>query len=347
MTENLKETLDALCLGARLSREQAKSATLAISSGACAPELVASFLTVFRMRHVTVDEILGFRDCLLELAIKPNLSEFQTVDLCGTGGDGKDTFNISTLAAFVAAGAGVKVAKHGNVSVSSACGSSDVLLALGAKFTADEDILRAQLEQASICYLHAPLFHPAMKNVAPIRKALGVRTFFNLLGPLVNPALPKAQIVGVFSGEIARLFHFVLAECLTHYLVLHSLDGYDEISLTSDVRLSGPGIEGVFSPRGLGFSNWQAEHLRGGPVQESAELFMKILSGNGSKAQNEVVMANAAAAIAVSYALLPSSDGRRVTLDSLKEAKKRAEESLFSKAAERCFRSFIEISNQR
>ncbi|PJF38289.1 MAG: anthranilate phosphoribosyltransferase, partial [Phototrophicales bacterium] len=183
--------------------------------------------------------LLGFRDALLDLSLKPKLEYSHFIDMCGTGGDGKSTFNISTLASLVAAGAGVKVAKHGNVSVSSSCGSSDVLKEAGLVFTNDESILNQQMKSANICYLHAPLFHPAMKYVAPIRRALGVRTFFNLLGPLVNPAQPTAQVVGVFSLEIARLFAYVLSETNLEYFVVHSLSGYDEVSLTSKWRIYG------------------------------------------------------------------------------------------------------------
>ena len=329
----MREVLNTLCQHQTISRAQANEVLTGIASGDYDPVVVSSFLTVFRMRNVTVDELLGFRDAMLELALRPKLSQEYTVDLCGTGGDGKDTFNISTLASFVAAGAGVKVTKHGNVGVSSLCGSSDVLSELGARFTADERILSEQLEKSHICYLHAPLFHPAMKNVAPIRKALGVRTFFNLLGPLVNPARPKAQLIGVFSLEIGRLFHYLMAEGGQEYYIVHSLDGYDEISLTGKWRVFGRTFDRLLSPRDIGMEALAPEALHGGDPQNAAKLFVAILSGKGTAAQNAAVTVNAAHAIQL---------GKKI--ESFPEALAMAVDSLKSGAAKSSFNSYVEVS---
>lgn len=329
----MRQTLDKLCQYQTISREEAKTLLVGIAQGEYDPVLVSSFLTVFRMRNVTVEELLGFRDAMLDLAIKPDLGDIRSVDLCGTGGDGKDTFNISTMASFVAAGAGVKVTKHGNVSVSSSCGSSDVLQELGVVFTNDESVLRTQLDEANICYLHAPLFHPAMKNIGPVRKALGVRTFFNLLGPLVNPARPAAQLIGVFALEIGRLFHYLLAEGSQDYFVLHSVDGYDEVSLTGPWKVFGRQIDRLVTPEQVGLPRYAAELLKGGPKKEAAVLFKAILEGKGSEAQNAVVAANAAYGIQL---------GKQV--DDYKEALAMAKESLASGAARKSFESFVKVS---
>jgi anthranilate phosphoribosyltransferase len=331
----IKDTLDTLCQYQTIPREDAKELLTGIAQGKYDPVLVASFLTVFRMRNVTVDELLGFRDAMLELAIKPELGASRTVDMCGTGGDGKDTFNISTLASFVAAGAGVKVTKHGNVGVSSTCGSSDVLQELGILFTNEENILREALQHANICYLHAPLFHPAMKNIAPIRKALGVRTFFNLLGPLVNPALPTAQLIGVFSLEIGRLFHHLLTQGKQDYFVIHSLDGYDEVSLTSDWRVFGRATDRQVSPERVSLSRHNPNSLKGGAKEEAAALFQAVLNGKGTEAHNDVVTANAAYGIQLGHEL--KEYGEALVL---------ARESLFSGAAKKSFETLVEISKE-
>jgi anthranilate phosphoribosyltransferase len=251
------------------------------------------------MRSITIDELAGFREALLELCIRVDLSNYNTIDLCGTGGDGKDTFNISTLAAFVTAGAGVKVAKHGNYGVSSISGSSNVMEKLGVKFSNDTDYLEKCVDQAGICILHAPLFHPAMKNVAPIRKELGVKTFFNMLGPMVNPSFPKNQLVGVFNLELARMYGYLYQNTDKNFSILHSLEGYDEISLTCPTKFITNDKEGILNPSDFGVQQLQQSEIQGGTtIEASAELFMNILSGKGSEAQNNVVCANAAMAIA-------------------------------------------------
>jgi anthranilate phosphoribosyltransferase len=250
------------------------------------------------MRPINTDELHGFQNALLELAIPFQLEGKDAIDVCGTGGDGKNSFNISTLSAFVIAGAGYKVVKHGNYGVSSFCGSSNVLESLGAKFTNDSDILNKQLENSNICFLHAPLFHPAMKAVAPIRRALGVRTFFNMLGPLVNPARPNRQLTGVFSLELARHYNAVQSKNERNYTVVHSLDGYDEVSLTSPVKYFNNLGEGTLMPEELGCDFLTPEEIHGGDtIDDSAAIFKNLLEGTATDAQTRVVASNAAMGI--------------------------------------------------
>ena len=278
---------------------------------------IASFLTVFMMRSITIEELTGFREAMLELCIKIDLSNFNTVDLCGTGGDGKDTFNISTLAAFVCAGAGIKVAKHGNYGVSSISGSSNVLEFLGIKFTSDSDFLQKSIENVGIAILHAPLFHPAMKNVAPIRKDLAVKTFFNMLGPMVNPSFPKNQVVGVFSLELARMYTYLYQNTATNFNILHSLDGYDEISLTGNTKSISNKKESVINASSFGIDSLNQSDIIGGEtIEENARIFTNILNGNGTDAQNNVVCANSAVAIA-SVNQIELLDAFHIAKDSL------------------------------
>jgi anthranilate phosphoribosyltransferase len=259
---------------------------------------LAAFITVYLMRSITIDELLGFRDALLSLAVKVDLKEPKVMDIVGTGGDGKNTFNISTLACFIVAGTGKKVAKHGNYGASSISGSSNVMEQLGYRFTNDVDRLRRELATANICFLHAPLFHPALKVVGPIRKNLGVRTFFNMLGPLVNPASPETQLIGVYSLEMARIYNYVLQNSGRAFTIIHGLDGYDEISLTNDTKVITEQGEKIYSPRELGKRLVIAEDLSGGAtLEEAAGIFRNVISGNGTWAQNAVVLANAAMAL--------------------------------------------------
>ncbi|NCO63003.1 MAG: anthranilate phosphoribosyltransferase [Flavobacteriales bacterium] len=295
----MKHLLNRLINHESISSEEAKQALVNISNGLYNQSQIASFLTVYMMRNITLEELRGFRDALLELCIPIDLKEFNAIDLCGTGGDGKDTFNISTLASFVTAGAGVKVAKHGNYGVSSACGSSNVMEYLGIKFSNDEDFLKHSIDKAGICVLHAPLFHPAMKNVAPIRRELGVKTFFNMLGPMVNPSFPKNQMVGVFNLELLRLYGYLYQNTGKNYAIVHALDGYDEISLTGKAKVISNNAEIMFSPEDLGISEISQESIFGGnTVESSAKIFMDVIQGNGTKQQNNVVCANAGLAIA-------------------------------------------------
>ncbi len=294
----MKEILNNLFEYKSLDRESAKEILKNLALGKYNESQVAAFLTVYLMRSITVEELDGFREAMLELCLHVDLSAYDPIDLCGTGGDGKNTFNISTLASFVVAGAGQHVAKHGNTSVSSVCGSSNVLAHFGYQFTDKKEELERNLEQAGICFLHAPLFHPAMKNVGPIRKALGVKTFFNMLGPMVNPAFPKKQLVGVFSLELARLYAYLYQRTDKQFVILHSLDGYDEISLTGPFKMLNNQGEKIISPEQIGLSVHSANDLRGGDtVEESAKIFSEILHGNGTKAQNEAVIANAGLAL--------------------------------------------------
>lgn len=294
----MKTILNQLIQHETLTKEEAKTVLKNISNGLYNPSQIASFLTVYMMRSITIDELSGFREALLELCIPINLSEYNTIDLCGTGGDGKNTFNISTLASFVAAGAGIQVAKHGNYGVSSISGSSNVMEILGIKFSNDEDFLKKSIEDAGICVLHAPLFHPAMKNVAPIRKELAVKTFFNMLGPMVNPSFPKHQLVGVFSLELARMYAYLYQNTETNFTILHSLEGYDEISLTGNTKIISKNYEQLLKPEDFQATKLHETDILGGPtVEKSAEIFLNILNGNGTTAQNNVVCANAGMAI--------------------------------------------------
>lgn len=302
----MKKLLNRLINHETISKEEAKSVLVNISKGEYNQSQIASFLTVFMMRSITIEELEGFRDALLELCIAIDLNEYNPIDLCGTGGDGKDTFNISTLSSFVSAGAGIKVTKHGNYGVSSTCGSSNVMEHLGIKFSNNKDFLKRSIDEAGICVLHAPLFHPAMKNVAPIRRELGVKTFFNMLGPMVNPAFPKNQIVGVFNLELARMYGYLYQNTDKNFTILHALDGYDEISLTGNTKTISNTTEGMLSPIDFGVHTLKQEEIYGGDsVKESAAIFMNILNGKGTEAQNNVVCANAGMAIATVEGLEP------------------------------------------
>jgi anthranilate phosphoribosyltransferase len=300
----MKNLLNRLINHENISSEEAKHVLVNISKGEYNQSQIAAFLTVYMMRSITLDELRGFRDALLELCIPIDLKEFNAVDLCGTGGDGKDTFNISTLASFVTAGAGVNVAKHGNYGVSSICGSSNVMEYLGIKFSSDEDFLKRSIDKAGICVLHAPLFHPAMKNVAPIRRELGVKTFFNMLGPMVNPSFPKNQMVGVFNLELLRLYGYLYQNTDKNYSIVHALDGYDEISLTGPTKVISNHAETMFSPEDLGLYEITQKSIFGGStVESSAKIFMNVIQGKGTEQQNNVVCANAGLAIATTNQL--------------------------------------------
>ncbi len=318
----MKNTLNKLYEDKKLTTKEAEKAVTEIAEGKYNTSQIASFLTVFRMRPVTVEELTGFRNALYNLCLKVDFSDFNTIDLCGTGGDNKNTFNISTLSSFIVAGARIKVAKHGNYSVSSNCGSSNVLEHFGYKFTNDERILKRQLEDANICYMHAPLFHPAMKNVAPVRKEMGVKTFFNILGPLVNPSNPQNQLVGVYNLETARLYDYFFQNSNIKYSIVYSFDGYDEISLTGEFKVISRGGDSVFSPEDINLKKYSERDLYGGEtVEEAAQIFKSILEGQGTEAQNNVVLTNAAFAI------------KCVTEKTFEDCFETATESLLSKNA--------------
>lgn len=294
----MKTILNKLFEQHRLTKEEAKEVLIQIANEKFNKSHLASFLTVFMVRPISVEELAGFREALLELAVKIDLSDFNTIDLCGTGGDGKNTFNISTLTSFVVAGTGNKVAKHGNYGVSSVSGSSNMLEYLGYKFTNEESALKRQIEKANICFLHAPLFHPAMKAVGPVRRELGLKTFFNMLGPLVNPSNPQNQLVGVFNLEVARIYNYLLQNTPKNYGIVYSLDGYDEISLTSAFKLFTKQNEALISPEELGLKTLEQSEIYGGDsVADSAKIFLAILDGKGTEAQNNAVLTNAAFAL--------------------------------------------------
>ena len=294
----MKETLQYLFDHKTLGKEDAKVILRNMAEGKYNEAEMAAFISVYLMRSITVEELSGFRDALLELCKPVDLSDFNTIDVCGTGGDEKNTFNISTLTSFVVAGAGEKVAKHGNYSVSSACGSSNVLEYFGYRFTDDPDRLRRELDRCNICFLHAPLFNPAMKNVAPVRRSLRIKTFFNMLGPMVNPSRPGNQLVGVFSLDVARLYHYLYQESGQQFCIIHSLDGFDEISLTGAFKAMTRSTERSYVPDDLGLGTALESDLYGGnTVEEAAGVFLNILEGNGSRAQQHVVVANAAMAL--------------------------------------------------
>ena len=330
----MKEILTRLINHENLDKKESKEILIDISNGIYNHEQVASFLTVFMLRGTSTDELIGFRDALLELCVKLDLSDFQTIDLCGTGGDNKNTFNISTLASFVTAGAGIHVAKHGNYSVSSACGSSNVLEFFGVKFTNKEDFLKTCLNKANICILHAPLFHPAMKNVAPVRKALGMKTFFNILGPLVNPCRPNNQLVGVYGLDILRLYKSVFETTKGFkYSIVHSLDGHDEISLTGDTKVVSNNNEFLIKPKDFNFDIISYEKIFGGnTVEEAASIFHDVLNLRATKEQTNVVLANSALAIST------------VKEIGISDAFEIAKDSLLNKKALKSFNTLIELS---
>ena len=295
----MKTILNQLFQHKVLSQTEAESIIKEMAKGNIPDAQVAAFLTVYNMRPISLDEFKGFRNALLDLAIPVDLSAFETVDMCGTGGDGKNTFNISTLASFVVAGAGYKVAKHGNYGVSSVSGSSNVLEALGYRFTNNETILQQQIADANITFLHAPKFHTAMAAVAPARRSLGLKTFFNMLGPVVNPSRPTHQLAGVFSLELARLYQYLFQdEPQKNYAVIYGLDGYDEISLTDKFVMKDRQGEHLLSPKDLGLPQISQSDIFGGKtVDEAVTIFKKIIESKGTEAQNNVVCANAAMAI--------------------------------------------------
>jgi len=330
----MKEILENLFQHKTLSEHEAKQVLIDIASGKYNHYQIASFLTAFIMRNITLDELKGFRAGLLELCNKIDLSAYQPMDVCGTGGDGKNTFNISTLSAFVVAACGVPVAKHGNYGVSSVSGSSNVLEHLGIHFQTDQDKITEQIERTNICFLHAPLFHPAMRHVAPVRKELGVKTFFNMLGPLVNPAQPKVQMVGVFSMELARMYQYLFQEQNMQYSIVHGLNGFDEISLTDTCKLFTNQGEKLITPSYFHFQQKEEHELFGGnTVEEAALIFMAILSGKGTKTQNEVVIANSALAIKTYHQQL-----------TIEEAIGQAHETLLSKKALETFNALKQLS---
>lgn len=318
----MKQILQYLFNHNTLSKAEAKAILTEIAQNKFNENEVTAFVTVFLMRNITLEEMEGFREALLRLSVPVDLGTHDLVDIVGTGGDGKDTFNISTLASFVVAGTGQKVAKHGNYGVSSISGSSNVLEELGYKFKNNSEDLQKDLEKGNICFLHAPLFHPALKTVAPLRKGLGLRTFFNILGPLVNPAEPNFSMIGVYSLEIARIYQYLLQKKEENFLLVHALDGYDEISLTSDTKIFDKNGEKIYSAEELKFKNINPESIFGGNAkQESAAIFKTILEGNGTYEQNSVVLANAAMALKNTEKFGHYNDSLALAKESLESGK--------------------------
>lgn len=331
----MKEILKDLTYNRVLTKDEARKVLIELASGHYNASLTSAFMTIYMMRSITVAELQGFRDAMLELCVPITFDE-PVIDVCGTGGDGKDTFNISTLASFIVAASGQPVAKHGNYGVSSACGSSNVLEFLGYKFTNSESILHRSMDKANICFMHAPLFHPAMKNVAPVRRDLGVKTFFNMLGPMVNPARPPRQLVGVFSLELARLYGYLYQDSQKKFAIIHSIDGYDEVSLTGPVKLFRTTGEYMITPRDFGLETLQPNLLYGGEtVEEAAQIFENVLLNKGTKAQENAVLANAALALQCGNEEL-----------DLVQAVEIAREALRSGKAYQSFKTMVEISQE-
>lgn len=330
----MKDILNRLIQNQTLSKLEAKEVLTGLATGQFNNSQVAAFLTIYLMRAIRVEELEGFRDAMLELCVPVDLEGYNAVDVCGTGGDSKNTFNISTISSFVVAGAGVNVAKHGNYGVSSVSGSSNVLESLGCKFSGDPLQMKRSMDAAGICFMHAPLFHPAMKNVGPIRKELGVKTFFNMLGPMVNPSFPPNQLVGVFSLELARLYGYLYQNTDKNFSIVHSLDGYDEISLTSDFKLISNKEEALVSPADLNLSRLNQESLYGGEtIEDSAKIFRAVLGNTGTNEQRDAVVANAGLAISTVKDIS--------MIDGVEEARN----SLSSGNALNAFQKFITVNS--
>ncbi len=326
----MKNLVEELIMGKHLNEHEAYCLMTDMAREGVNQCQIASVLTIYRMRLPEIDEILGFRSALLDMAHEIKLDADLAIDLCGTGGDGKDTFNISTLTSFIVAGAGYKVTKHGNYGVSSSCGSSDVLNALGYKFTNSESELNQQLEKANICFLHAPLFHPALKNIGPIRKQLGIKTLFNIMGPLINPSRPSHQISGTYSNEVARVYEHVLSENTKNFAVIHASDGYDELSLTSDAIVRCKNGTEILNASHFNLQALKQADIKGGiDIASSSKIFTSILEGEGTTAQNNVVLANAALAI------------RTIEGGELSSAYQKAKESLESKSALKALKTVL------
>jgi len=331
----MKKILQLLFEHKSLPREQAKEVLLNIGKAVYNEHEITAFMTVYLMRSITIEELQGFRDALMELCVPVDLSGHQVLDIVGTGGDGKNTFNISTLSCFIVAGAGQKVAKHGNYGASSISGASNVMEQLGYKFSNDNAKLKREVEEAGICFMHAPLFHPALKTVGPIRKNLGMRTFFNMLGPMVNPANPSYQLVGVYSLEMARIYNYLLQQTGKAFTIIHSLDGYDEISLTNDTKVITNEGERIMTPEQIGKRMVVASDIHGGnSIEEAAKIFTTILNREGTWAQNAVVLANAAMGLFCT--------GNFKTYD---EAYNAAVESLDSGRANEVLKKLIALNN--
>ena len=317
-----------------LNRNEARELLIAIVKGEVPDTQVSAIITIFLMRSISVDEVIGFREALLEMRVSVDLGEYKAIDIVGTGGDGKNTFNISTSACFVVAGAGYPVVKHGNYGATSVCGSSNAMERQGVKFTTDMNVLRKSLEASNIAYLHAPFFSPALKAVASVRKSLGVRTFFNVLGPLINPANPEYQLLGVYDLAMCRLYSYIYQASKKRFGIVHSLDGYDEISLTGQFKVVSNKGEQLFLPEELGFERVKPEEIFGGnTVEEVVSVFNNVMRCEATPAQINVVLANAAFAIQI----IESEK-------SIEECVEIARDSLYGKKALNALKKFVEIN---
>lgn len=331
----MKDLLNRLTNYESLSRDEAKNLLCRLISENNNDSMIAAVLTSYIMRNITTDEILGFRDSMKEMSKQIDLSMYNTIDIVGTGGDHKNTFNISTLASFVVAGAGYHVAKHGNFGSTSVCGASNVLEHLGVRFSSNEGLIQRSLDNSGIAYLHAPLFNDGMKSVANVRKSLGIRTIFNILGPLLNPSEPDKLLLGTYNLEMARLYAYICQQSGQDFLIVNSLDGYDEISLTAPFKVISIHREGIYNPADLGYETYSQQSICGGQsIESSAKIFLSVLDNKATKAQKDCVCINAAFAIH-----LADPD------KSLTEAMNIAEESLLSKKALNAFRKFQQINS--
>ena len=316
-----------------MTKEEAKNVLFSLTNGSANNSQIASFLTIFLMREITVEELDGFREAMIEMALKLDIDNKNLIDLCGTGGDGKDTFNISTVSSFVVAGAGIKVSKHGNYGVSSSCGSSNIISHFGYIFTNKIENINKSLEKANICFLHAPLFHPSLKNISPIRTELGVKTFFNMLGPMVNPLQPKNQLIGVFNSQIFKLYSHIYNKTDKNYCIVHGIDGYDEISLTGPFKLYSNNYDVILEAKDLKLNSVSPESLVGGKnIKDSASIFLNILKNKSTKEQMDVVLANAGVAIYCAKNLHSIEDGILIAKDSIESGN-----------AYKCFKTLMDI----
>lgn len=331
----MKQALYRLIEHQFLTKEEAKDILLRMTRGAFNEAQVSAFITIFLMRSITVDELAGFRDALLELCVPMDFSAYNPIDIVGTGGDNKNTFNVSTAACFVVAGAGYKVVKHGNYGATSISGASNVMEQHGVKFSADQSHLNHSLETCNMAYLHAPLFNPALKQVAPVRKALGVRTFFNMLGPLVNPSAPQRQLLGVYNLKLARLYNYLYQQTEVDFAIVHSLDGYDEISLTDTFKVITRQGEQLITPEQIGLKRCTAQALDAGSTPDDAKrIFDAVLHNQATAAQTNCVIVNAAFAI---QTIDPSL--------SIEDCIFAARESIESLRAAQAFKQFITLNN--
>ena len=332
----MKDILNRMLNHEELSREETRDIIVGITKSEFPEEQITALLTGLQMRGVTVDELLGFRDGILATGVPAILDSDRYIDVVGTGGDRKNTFNISTTSCFVIAGAGYKVAKHGNYAATSVSGASNVIKNHGVQFTDDIDKLNRSINEAGIVYLHAQLFAKAMKFVGPIRKVLQFPTVFNLLGPLVNPSQPKCQLLGVANLDQMRLYNQVYQKLGIDFGIVNSIDGYDEISLTSDFKVTTNNYEKIFKPQDLGFEIAKPEEVRGGATEEEAkDIFDAVLENRALPAQKNIVLANAAFGIQV------MEKGQK----SIEECVEIARESIDSGKALATFKKFVEINS--